>query len=86
MEGAYQYGGGLFILTGKLKRLKVHLRSWNKEVFGHVKGKIQALKDRVEVLDSKMQNQCSMEMESKFFETKVELDRWIQRKDTRLLQ
>lgn len=42
----------LQILAGKLKRLKVVLRTWNKEVFRRVDEHIQELEERVKLLET----------------------------------
>lgn len=70
----FSSGDDLFTLAGKLKRLKVALRTWNKDVFGKVEENIRALKERVEVLDVELQNKYSREIEYDFLEARDELD------------
>ncbi|XP_042942930.1 uncharacterized protein LOC122277118 [Carya illinoinensis] len=77
---------GLLVLAGKLKRLKVTLKRWNKEVFGRMEGTIRELEERVEVLDVELQNQYTRKLECDFLEASNELDQWVQREDTRLRQ
>ncbi|XP_042983381.1 uncharacterized protein LOC122312796 [Carya illinoinensis] len=79
-------GNGLLVLAGKLKRLKVTLKRWNKEVFGRMEGTIRELEERVEVLDVELQNQYTRKLECDFLKASNELDQWVQREDTRLRQ
>ncbi|MDD0148448.1 hypothetical protein PSY31_22375, partial [Shigella flexneri] len=37
-------------MASKLKRLKVHLRAWNKEVFGHVFRDLEGLREAIQEL------------------------------------
>jgi len=45
-------GRGIYIFKEKLKRLKVDLKVWNKEVFGDVNLASEELQKRINVLDA----------------------------------
>ncbi|KAK3188489.1 hypothetical protein Dsin_028050 [Dipteronia sinensis] len=47
---------GLLKLAIRLKRTKVALRTWNKNVFGRVGENLQALEERMEVLENQLQS------------------------------
>ncbi|KAK3219916.1 hypothetical protein Dsin_013886 [Dipteronia sinensis] len=47
---------GLLKFTIRLKRTKVALRAWNKNVFGRVGENLQALEERMEVLENQLQS------------------------------
>ncbi|KAG2724730.1 hypothetical protein I3760_01G030900 [Carya illinoinensis] len=79
-------GSGFLVLAGKLKRLKVALRVWNKESFGRVKGHIHALEERVEVLEESLQQEFSSSVDAELGSTKSELDVWNKREEMRLAQ
>ncbi|KAF5481361.1 hypothetical protein F2P56_002018 [Juglans regia] len=48
-------GSAIQILTRKLKPTKVVLREWNKRVFGHTLGRIDALEKQVEEIEQQFQ-------------------------------
>jgi hypothetical protein len=48
-------GLGPFVFKEKLKSLKVHLKSWNKEVFGHIDKEITKLQAELEDFDIRME-------------------------------
>jgi len=52
-------GGGIFILKEKLKKLKVDLKVWNKEVFGDVNLAGKEVQKRIEVLDTR-DDECGL--------------------------
>jgi len=46
-------GGGIYIFKEKLKKLKVDLKVWNKEVFGDVNLASELLQKRINELDAR---------------------------------
>ena len=46
-------GGGMYIFKEKLKKLKVDLKVWNKEIFGNVNQLGEGLQKRINELDIK---------------------------------
>ncbi|MCI40544.1 RNA-directed DNA polymerase (Reverse transcriptase), partial [Trifolium medium] len=53
-----------YILKEKLKRLKGVLKKWNKEVYGSVDNKIEALVCELEVLDLKGESEGLLQSEA----------------------
>ncbi|XP_035540358.1 uncharacterized protein LOC118344262 [Juglans regia] len=77
---------GLLKLSIRLKRTKIALRAWNKNVFGRVDVNIRALEERLEFLDTQLQSSFSEEIEDDFVATKTEIDIWEKREASRLAQ
>ncbi|KAJ0074622.1 hypothetical protein Patl1_37562 [Pistacia atlantica] len=77
---------GLLRLAEELKKTKLALRAWNKQVFGHVGQTIKELEERLEVLESRLLGGYDKEVECDFLVTKLELDTWEQREELRLSQ
>ncbi|KAF5468488.1 hypothetical protein F2P56_012635 [Juglans regia] len=77
---------GLVRLATKLKKMKVALQSWNVQVFGRVDQSIKSLEERLEVLEHRLQVECTPEVVEQFFITKMELVEWQNREETRLAQ
>ncbi|XP_022880975.1 uncharacterized protein LOC111398286 [Olea europaea var. sylvestris] len=76
--------GGLHKLVGKLKRTKVAVKVWNKQVFGRVDHIISELQERVEILEESLQEGFSDEVEQHFLVTNIELEEWQKREEIRL--
>ncbi|KAG2688600.1 hypothetical protein I3760_09G103900 [Carya illinoinensis] len=79
-------GWGLSKLAVRLKRTKIALRAWNINVFGRVDAHIQALAERLDILDNNLQSCYSVEEEDDFLATKLELQVWEKREASRLGQ
>ncbi|KAF5459690.1 hypothetical protein F2P56_019614 [Juglans regia] len=79
-------GSRLFKLATHLKRTKVVLRACNRCVFGRVGANIQALEERLDVLENQLQAGYSMEDEDDYLAMKLELQVWEKRESTRLGQ
>ncbi|XP_035546552.1 uncharacterized protein LOC118348611 [Juglans regia] len=77
---------GLLKLSIRLKRTKIALRAWNKNVFGRVDVNIRALEERLDFLDSQLQSCFSEEIEDDFVATKTEIEIWEKREASRLGQ
>jgi len=56
-------GSGLFIFKEKLKKLKVDLKVWNKEVFGDVNLVSKEVQKRIDVLDARDDDRGLVESE-----------------------
>ncbi|KAF5468557.1 hypothetical protein F2P56_012700 [Juglans regia] len=83
-EGSY--GSGLSSLAIKLKRLKIALRCWNKDVFGWTGAHIKRLEERVEEGETQLQEHYSVDVETDVLATKLELSSWLKREETRIAQ
>ncbi|KAF5450314.1 hypothetical protein F2P56_030677 [Juglans regia] len=79
-------GSGMVKLAAKLKRLKMGLRIWNKSVSGRVDTNIQELEARMAVLEAQLQSGFSEEIEAEYIVTKLEIDIWEKREESRLAQ
>ncbi|KAF5459761.1 hypothetical protein F2P56_019681, partial [Juglans regia] len=79
-------GTGLWKLAAKLKRLKLVLKSWNKEVFGWTGKHIKELEAKVEEGELRLQECYSEDVEADVLANKVELDVWLQREESRIAQ
>ncbi|XP_042964656.1 uncharacterized protein LOC122298876 [Carya illinoinensis] len=77
---------GLQGLATKLKKVKVVLKDWNRRVFGHTEMKIQEFENKIEQLDSQLQEGFSVDTEQALLEAKEELAVWMKREETRLSQ
>ncbi|KAG2696272.1 hypothetical protein I3760_07G050900 [Carya illinoinensis] len=77
---------GLQGLATKLKKVKVVLKDWNRRVFGHTETKIQEFENKIEQLDSQLQEGFSEDTEQALLEAKEELEIWMKREETRLSQ
>ncbi|XP_022867043.1 uncharacterized protein LOC111386798 [Olea europaea var. sylvestris] len=92
VEAAWRLGdsglmlGGLEKLMAKLKATKKALKLWNKEIFGRVDNVILELEERVEALDSRLQDAFSNEAEQEYLSSKIELEEWQRREEIRLSQ
>jgi len=47
------FGGGMVVLKEKLKKLKIDLKKWNKEVFGNVNQEGESIQKKIEELDAR---------------------------------
>ncbi|XP_041001642.1 uncharacterized protein LOC121247343 [Juglans microcarpa x Juglans regia] len=79
-------GTCLFLLVAKLKKLKLALRRWNKEVFGRVDRSIQELEENMDGLEVRMQEGVLPELEHEYLRTKADLKLWENREELRLAQ
>ncbi|XP_041004025.1 uncharacterized protein LOC121249384 [Juglans microcarpa x Juglans regia] len=79
-------GSGLMKLAAKLKRVKVALKGWNKEVFGWTIGHIQELEKRIEWVEEKLQMRYEEEVELVLIASKMKLDTWMHHENVRLAQ
>ncbi|XP_035542978.1 uncharacterized protein LOC118346079, partial [Juglans regia] len=79
-------GTGLWKLAAKLKRLKLVLKSWNKDVFGWTGKHIKELEAKVEEGELRLQECYSEDVEVDVLANKVELDVWLQREESRIAQ
>ncbi|XP_040997575.1 uncharacterized protein LOC121243514 [Juglans microcarpa x Juglans regia] len=79
-------GNGLWWLAGKLKKLKIALKVWNKEVFGWTQVHIQNLEKELEGLESNLQAAFYEEDEYAYLAIKLELETWEKREEMRLAQ
>lgn len=61
-------------LDSKLKRIKVLLWTWNKEVFGMVEHHIRSLEKKIEMLEGSLQITYSNEVNNNLISTSIELD------------
>ncbi|KAF5464604.1 hypothetical protein F2P56_014672, partial [Juglans regia] len=77
---------GLLRLAIRLKRTKLALRAWNKNVFGRVDVNIRALEERLDFLENQLQSGFSEELEDDFVATKTEINIWEKREASRLGQ
>ncbi|KAF5468900.1 hypothetical protein F2P56_013011 [Juglans regia] len=77
---------GLCRLAEKLKKTKITLRAWNILVFGHVGQNIKDLEERLEVLESRLQDGYDQDVECDFLVTKLELETWERREEIRISQ
>ncbi|XP_040986544.1 uncharacterized protein LOC121234610 [Juglans microcarpa x Juglans regia] len=77
---------GLLKLSIRLKRAKLALRAWNKNVFGKVDVNIRALEERLDFLENQLQSDFSEELEDDFVATKTEIEIWEKREASRLGQ
>ncbi|TXG59223.1 hypothetical protein EZV62_013796 [Acer yangbiense] len=68
---------GLLKLAIRLKRTKVALRAWNKNVFRRVGENIQALEERMELLENQLQSGFSEEVEADYLTTKLEIQNFL---------
>ncbi|KAK0598052.1 hypothetical protein LWI29_031129 [Acer saccharum] len=68
---------GLLKLAIRLKRTKVALCAWNKNVFGRVGENIQALEERMELLENQLQSGFSEEVEADYLTTKLEIQNFL---------
>lgn len=80
------FATGLLRLAMWLKRTKVALRAWNKNVFGRVEENLQALEERLEFLEIQLQTGFSKEVETEYLATKLEIQVWENREVVRLEQ
>ncbi|KAF5477111.1 hypothetical protein F2P56_003784 [Juglans regia] len=76
----------LLRLAKKQEKTKIAPRPWNQQVFGHVGQNIKELEEKLEVLESRLQGGHDQDVETDFLVTKLELDIWEQREETRLAQ
>ncbi|KAF5477362.1 hypothetical protein F2P56_004011 [Juglans regia] len=67
---------GLLKFSIRLKRTKLAVRAWNKNVFGRVDVNIRALEERLDFLENQLQSGFSEELEDDFVATKTEIEIW----------
>lgn len=77
---------GFFHLARKLKSIKNSLRVWNKNVCGNTDYHIWNLEQRVATIEQDLQVGFSEDTEMDLLTSKVELDMWLHREETRLRQ
>lgn len=77
---------GLCKLAEKLRKVKVALKVWNINVFGHVSQNIKALNERLEMLESQLENNYNEKIECEYLITKTELEIWENREEIRMSQ
>ncbi|XP_022853059.1 uncharacterized protein LOC111374593 [Olea europaea var. sylvestris] len=73
-------------ISGLTEVTKKALKVWNKEIFGRVYNVILELEERVEALDSRLQDAFSKEAEQEYLSSKIELEEWQRREEIRLSQ
>lgn len=66
-------------LVAKLKKAKLALKTWNKNVFGLVDQNILELKDKLACLGDRLQISGCVTIEQEFITTKKELEIWEKR-------
>ncbi|KAF5447423.1 hypothetical protein F2P56_032977 [Juglans regia] len=74
---------GLLRLAAKLKKLKVALKTWNKNIFDRVDLTIKAQKEKMEFLDFQLQEAREPKVEAEFLLTKMELAEREAREESR---
>jgi len=67
-----------FILTKKLNFLKLRLKEWNKEIFGHLDSKMVDLVDKIKFFDEKEQ-QLSLSLGDKIERLQVKKELFVVR-------
>lgn len=77
-------GSGFLKLVSKLKRLKVALRRWNREVFGWTGDHIKRLEERLAEGSRRLQEQYSKDIESDVLASQVELTSWLKKEEVRI--
>ncbi|XP_042956358.1 uncharacterized protein LOC122292186 [Carya illinoinensis] len=78
------YSHGLVNLSIKLKRVKIALREWNRNVFGRTEVIINQLENRIDTLEVQLQTCFNQKDENALLRTKMDLSIWLDREDTRL--
>lgn len=63
-------------MVAKLKKSKIAINNWNKEVFNRVDVTIKELHTRLMELEDRLQTDHSREMEKDYLVTKAELESW----------
>lgn len=79
-------GSRLWRLAAKLKKIRIVLKVWNKEVFGFTDIQIKKLEHKIVLLDGALQENYSEEVERELLAAKLELSVWLQREESRLAQ
>ncbi|KAK1575277.1 hypothetical protein Q3G72_004017 [Acer saccharum] len=79
-------GSGMLKLAIRLKRTKVALRAWNRNVFGLVDSNLKALEGRLENLENLLQMGYAEDVEEDYLVTKLEINVWEKREAIRLGQ
>ncbi|XP_040996123.1 uncharacterized protein LOC121242304 [Juglans microcarpa x Juglans regia] len=79
-------GTGLLKLASRLKRVKVALREWNKQVFGRTNAHIASLEVKVEGLEGSLQREWDIDAERELVVASAELSSWRRREDIILAQ
>lgn len=79
-------GSRFYSIVSKLKRLKVALRSWNKQIFGRTKTNIAKLEARIKGLEDSLHSTFSKEVEIDLVVSQLELSIWLDREKQRLAQ
>ncbi|KAF5454407.1 hypothetical protein F2P56_024075 [Juglans regia] len=74
----------MVILMIKLKRLKVALRNWNKNVFGRTEVRIENLEERIKGLERDLQEGFSEDIEADLVASQVELYAWLECEEQRI--
>ncbi|KAF5472311.1 hypothetical protein F2P56_009038 [Juglans regia] len=79
-------GFGLLKLAFKLKKLRGSLREWNKGIFGRTEAHIQGLENKIEELESDLQQNWNSGIEQDLVSKNMELASWRRREEIRLAQ
>ncbi|XP_041001625.1 uncharacterized protein LOC121247323 [Juglans microcarpa x Juglans regia] len=79
-------GSLILCLSKKLKHTKVVLREWNKRVFGHTIGRIDALEKQIEEIELQLQSNWEVNLERELHEAVSNLAGWRHREEMRLAQ
>ncbi|KAF5475510.1 hypothetical protein F2P56_007310 [Juglans regia] len=77
---------GLNKLSEKLRKVKIALRTWNQNTFGHVGQTIKVPEERLEILECQLQNSNDAEIENDYLITKAELNIWENREEIHMSQ
>eukprot|EP00268_Persea_americana_P061729 TRINITY_DN7830_c0_g1_i4.p1 TRINITY_DN7830_c0_g1~~TRINITY_DN7830_c0_g1_i4.p1 ORF type:complete len:367 (+),score=53.05 TRINITY_DN7830_c0_g1_i4:1557-2657(+) len=75
-------GSPQFILAGKLKILKLNLKSWSREVYGHFKKHIAEAESRVLVKETAFEAQPSDSLFRELAQAKASLHNWLNAEST----
>lgn len=73
------HGTGVIKLATKLKKSKLTLNKWNKEIFARVDGTTHELQTRLIVLEDWLQTDHVVEMEEDYLGTKTKPNYWKKR-------
>lgn len=79
-------GSGLVKLAVKIKRLKIHLKTWNREVFERVETNIQILGDNIVELEAKLCCAYDRDVEFELIEKRAALESCLLQEEILLKQ
>lgn len=83
---AQTLGSGQQKLVAKLKRSKMALRSWNKNVFGQIDHHISTLEEKLASLEDSLKANDCVHTKQEFLAVKNELELWKKCEDIRIGQ